>query len=44
MDVLLIEDSPGDVRLAEEAFRASEKPIHLHVVGDGVEAMTFLRR
>jgi len=43
MDVLLIEDSPGDVRLAQEAFRASDKPIRLHVVGDGVEAMAFLR-
>jgi chemotaxis family two-component system response regulator Rcp1 len=43
MDVLLVEDSAGDVRLAQEAFRASDKPIRLHVVGDGVEAMAFLR-
>jgi len=42
MDVLLVEDNAGDVRLAEEAFRASKKPINLHVVGDGVEAMAFL--
>jgi CheY-like chemotaxis protein len=43
MDVLLIEDSPGDIRLAREAFRASDKPIQLHVVVDGVEAMAYLR-
>jgi chemotaxis family two-component system response regulator Rcp1 len=43
IDVLLVEDSPGDVRLAQEAFRASDKPIHLHVVGDGIEALSFLR-
>jgi CheY-like chemotaxis protein len=43
MDVLLVEDNAGDVRLAREAFRISEKPINLHVVGDGVEAMAFLR-
>jgi len=44
MDVLLVEDSPGDVRLAQEAFSASGKPIRLHVVGDGVEAMAFLKQ
>jgi two-component system, chemotaxis family, response regulator Rcp1 len=43
MDVLLIEDSPGDIRLAQEAFHASAKPIRLNVVVDGVEAMAFLR-
>jgi two-component system, chemotaxis family, response regulator Rcp1 len=43
MDVLLVEDSPGDVRLAQEAFGASDKPVRLHVVGDGVEAMAFLK-
>jgi two-component system, chemotaxis family, response regulator Rcp1 len=44
MDVLLIEDSPGDVRLTQEAFRVANASIHLHVAGDGVEAMAFLRR
>jgi chemotaxis family two-component system response regulator Rcp1 len=44
MDVLLIEDNPADVRLAREAFGVSKKLINLHVVGDGVEAMAFLRR
>jgi chemotaxis family two-component system response regulator Rcp1 len=43
MNVLLVEDSPGDVRLTQEAFREADKSIHLHVAGDGVEAMAFLR-
>jgi two-component system, chemotaxis family, response regulator Rcp1 len=42
--VLLVEDSPGDVRLTLEAFRGTNRSIHLHVATDGVEAMTFLRR
>ena len=42
--VLLIEDSPGDVRLTQEAFRDTNRSVHLHVVADGVEAMSFLRR
>jgi chemotaxis family two-component system response regulator Rcp1 len=44
IEVLLVEDSPGDVRLTQEAFRDANKAIHLHVVSDGVEAMAFLRR
>jgi two-component system, chemotaxis family, response regulator Rcp1 len=44
LQVLLIEDSPGDVRLTKEAFRESNIPIKLHVVIDGVEAMSFLQR
>jgi two-component system, chemotaxis family, response regulator Rcp1 len=43
IQVLLVEDSPGDVRLTQEAFRAANKAIQLHVVVDGVEAMAFLR-
>ena len=43
MEVLLVEDSPGDVRLTREALRDAERSIHLHVVTDGVEAMAFLR-
>src|ERR1700736_6821512 len=41
--VLLVEDSPGDVRLTQEAFRDANKSVHLHVATDGVEAMAFLR-
>jgi chemotaxis family two-component system response regulator Rcp1 len=44
IEVLLVEDSPGDVRLTQEAFREANKSIHLHVASDGVEAMAFLRR
>ena len=44
MEVLLVEDSPGDVRLTQEAFRDANRSIHLHVATDGVEAMAFLRR
>jgi CheY-like chemotaxis protein len=44
MEVLLVEDSPGDVRLTQEAFRDANRSIHLHVAADGVEAMAFLRK
>jgi len=44
IQVLLVEDRPGDVRLTQEAFRDANRSIHLHVAGDGVEAMAFLRR
>ena len=44
VEVLLIEDNPGDVRLTQEAFRASNRAINLHVATDGVEAMNFLKR
>ena len=44
IEVLLIEDSPGDVRLTQEAFRDVNRSVHLHVASDGVEAMAFLRR
>jgi CheY-like chemotaxis protein len=44
LQVLLIEDSPGDVRLTREAFSEANGRIVLHVAADGVEAMAFLRR
>lgn len=44
IEVLLVEDSPGDVRLTREAFRGANESILLHVASDGVEAMAFLRR
>lgn len=44
IEVLLVEDSPGDVRLTREAFKDANKSIHLHVANDGVEAMAFLRK
>jgi chemotaxis family two-component system response regulator Rcp1 len=44
IQVLLVEDSPGDVRLTQEAFREANRAIHLNVATDGVEAMAFLRQ
>ena len=43
IDLLLVEDNPGDVRLTEEAFRRVNDRVRLHVAADGVEAMSFLR-
>jgi CheY-like chemotaxis protein len=44
IEVLLVEDSPGDVRLTREALRDANPAIHLNVATDGIEAMAFLRR
>ena len=44
IEVLLVEDSPGDVRLTRETFRDVNTSIHLHVATDGMEAMAFLKR
>jgi two-component system, chemotaxis family, response regulator Rcp1 len=44
IEVLLVEDSPADVRLTREAFKDAKMHIGLHVVSDGVEAMAFLGR
>jgi two-component system, chemotaxis family, response regulator Rcp1 len=44
VQVLLIEDSSGDVRLTQEAFRDTDPAIQLHVASDGAEAMAFLSR
>lgn len=44
LEVLLVEDNPGDVRLTREAFRSARRLANLSVVGDGVEALDFLHR
>jgi chemotaxis family two-component system response regulator Rcp1 len=44
IEVLLVEDNAGDVRLAREAFRDVNRSIRLHLASDGVEAMAFLRQ
>jgi CheY-like chemotaxis protein len=44
VEVLLVEDNSGDVRLAQEAFREVNRSIHLHLASDGLEAMAFLRQ
>lgn len=44
IEILLVEDNPGDVRLTREALHDSKLDIRLHHAPDGVEAMRFLRR
>jgi len=44
MDILLVEDSPGDIRLTLEAFANADSSIRLHVALDCMEAMAFLKR
>lgn len=44
IEILLVEDSPGDVRLTKEALRDAKVRNNLHVATDGVEAVAFLRR
>jgi chemotaxis family two-component system response regulator Rcp1 len=44
IEILLAEDNPGDVRLTQQALKDSKMRNNLHVVGDGEEAVAFLRR
>jgi CheY-like chemotaxis protein len=44
VDVLLVEDDPGDVLMTQEAFADHKVHNRLHVVSDGVEAMAFLHK
>jgi two-component system, chemotaxis family, response regulator Rcp1 len=44
LEVLLVEDRPGDTRLTKEAFHHRGKPLKLHHAWDGAEAMEFLNR
>lgn len=44
VNVLLVEDNAGDIRLTQEAFKEGRLLVNLNVVRDGQEAMTFLRR
>ena len=44
LDVLLVEDNPGDARLAQEAWKEGGIPGHLHLVPDGMAAIRFLRQ
>ena len=43
-EILLVEDDPADVELTRETMAKSKVLIDLHVVGDGLEALAFLRR
>lgn len=44
VNVLLIEDNPGDVRLTKEAFKEGNMSVNLSVVMDGVEATKYLMK
>jgi CheY-like chemotaxis protein len=44
VEILLVEDNPGDERLTREALKEGKVYSNLHWVKDGVEAMEFLRR
>ena len=44
VEILLVEDNLGDARLATEALKEAKVRNTLHIVGDGVEALLFLRK
>ena len=44
VEILLVEDNPGDVRLTKEALKDGKMQNNLNIVGDGEEAMAFLKR
>ena len=44
VNILLIEDNPGDVRLTQEAFKEGRIEINMEVAMDGVEAIKFLKK
>lgn len=44
IDILLVEDNPGDVRLIQEALKDARIHVHISVAPDGLEALAMLRR
>lgn len=42
LNILLVEDNPGDVRLTQEAFREANFPTEVNAVADGIEALDYL--
>jgi two-component system, chemotaxis family, response regulator Rcp1 len=44
IEILLVEDNPGDVRLTQEALKEDKILNNLHIAKDGIEAISFLRR
>lgn len=44
IEILLVEDNPGDVKLTREALKENKMANNLHVVGDGEQAMDFLHQ
>lgn len=44
IEILMVEDNPADVRLAQEAFKFQKLANNLHVAKDGLEALRFLKK
>ncbi|MDY6833939.1 MAG: response regulator [Chloroflexota bacterium] len=44
VDILLVEDNIGDVRLTQEAFKEARFNYNLHIARDGIEALSYLRK
>lgn len=44
IEILLVEDNPGDVRLTQEALKEGKVLNNMSVVGDGVDALAYLKR
>jgi CheY-like chemotaxis protein len=44
IEILLVDDNPGDIRLTQEALKDSKVLNNLHVVEDGLEALKYLRK
>ena len=44
VQILLVEDNPGDIRLTQEAQKEGDLPNNLNVVKDGVEAVAYMRK
>lgn len=44
IEVLLVEDNPGDIRLIQEAFKEGEVSSHLNITRDGEQALAYLRQ
>ena len=44
IEILLVEDNPGDYRLAMEVFKEAKVNNTMHIVTDGVEALKFLKK
>jgi CheY-like chemotaxis protein len=44
VELLLVEDNPGDIRLTQEALRSGQVQVNLNIARDGVEALDFLRQ
>lgn len=44
LEILLVEDNPGDIRLMQEALKVSNLSYHLNVASDGIEALAWLNK